>query len=95
MSGEVADPSAWPGDFAVHLLDVGDRAARPARARGSAIRDKAGRNSVGSDSIPDEIIVVHLEGSQAPDSPTEPTRGPGLKVAVISGTEKKVIGLQG
>ncbi|HEX3449431.1 MAG TPA: hypothetical protein VHS97_14320 [Isosphaeraceae bacterium] len=52
-------------------------------------------NSVGSDSIPDEIVVVRLEGSQAPDSPTEPTRGPGLKVAVISGTEMKVIGLQG
>ena len=48
-----------------------------------------------SDNIPDEIVVVRLEGSQAPDSPTEPTRGPGLKVAVISGTEQKVIGLQG
>jgi hypothetical protein len=24
MSGEVADPSAWPGDFAVDLLDVGE-----------------------------------------------------------------------
>jgi hypothetical protein len=52
-------------------------------------------NAVGSNSIPDEIVVVRPEGSQAPDSPTGPTRGPGLKVAVISGTEKKVIGLQG
>ena len=52
-------------------------------------------NAVGSDGIRDEIVVVRSEGSQAPDSPTGPTRGPGLKVAVISGKEKKVIGLQG
>jgi hypothetical protein len=40
-------------------------------------------------------VVVRPSGSPAPDSPTGPTRGPGLKVAVISGKEKKVVGLQG
>ena len=42
---------------------------------------------------PDRIVVVRPEATT--DAPTDQSRGPGLKVAVISGAEKKVIGMQG
>jgi hypothetical protein len=43
----------------------------------------------------DAIVLVRPTSALAADSRTNKSRGPGLKVAVISGKEKKIIGKQG
>jgi hypothetical protein len=43
----------------------------------------------------DAIVLVRRTSTLAADSPANKSRGPGLKVAVISGKEKKIIGKQG